>query len=741
MPDRTPKSGPGNDWSGAVRPFLNFEERDMKQVLIQGGAAKVVEVAAPLVGPSNILVEVRASCISAGTEMAGVRMSALPLYKRALKQPENVARVMGMMREQGVVRTLKRVQSKLVAGTATGYSAAGVVIAVGDQVDGFSVGDRVACAGAGIANHAEYIDVPVNLAVAIPDEVSFEQASTVTLGAIAMQGVRRANPTLGESFVVIGLGVLGQMTAQMLSANGCRVIGIDVDPNRIDIAKANGLDIGIVASEEDVVERVVRHCSGFGADGVIITAGGASNEIVRQAMQMSRKKGRVVLVGDVGLDLHRADFYAKELDFLISCSYGPGRYDPAYEEGGQDYPLAYVRWTENRNMGAYLDLIDSGRLSLDNLVAPPFPIDRATEAYAAFDGAEKPLIALLQYDAASRDPVRKIENPRYKLVEGRIRIALVGASSFAQGMHLPNIRSQEDSYALHAVMSRTGANAKAVADEFGARYSTTDLSEVLNDPEVDLLLIASRHNLHGSSTLDGLRAGKNVFVEKPLTLYPHELEEIESLYANQDGGPVLMVGYNRRFSPATVAVRELLRGRTSPMIVNYRMNAGFIPADHWVHGAEGGGRNLGEACHIYDLFNALVGRHDVVDVQARPITSTDPQWRRDDNFVATIAYGDGSVCTLTYTALGSKEYPKERMDIFCDGRVISMDDYKQVRAVGTKGKGWQSTSAQKGQFEELKALSAALKGGQAWPIALADLLSTSRTAFEVERQLKLNERG
>lgn len=709
----------------------------MKQVLIKNGAATVAEVAAPMVGERNILVRVQSSCISAGTEMAGVRMSGLPLYKRALKQPENVKRVLQLVQEQGVVRTLKRTRGKLAAGSATGYSAAGVVAAVGDRVGGFSIGDRVACAGAGIANHAEYIDVPVNLAAHVPDGVSIEDASTVTLGAIALQGVRRANPTLGESFAVIGLGVLGQLTAQMLRANGCRVIGVDLDAERIALADANGMDIGVDPRAEDAVDRVIRHCDGFGADGVIITAGSESSEIVSQAMRMSRRKGRVVLVGAVGLDLNRADFYAKELDFLISTSYGPGRYDPIYEEGGQDYPLAYVRWTENRNMEAYLELLASGRVSLANLIAPPFAVDRAGEAYAAFEGPEKPLIALLRYADPDGDDPRRIDNPRHKAVTGRIRVGLIGASSFAQGVHLPNLEQQSKDYALHAVMSRTGANAKAVADQYGAKYSTTDEARILADPDIDLALIASRHDRHGPSVLAALRSGKNVFVEKPLAIDPAELAALEAFYAEARARqPLLMVGYNRRFAPGITRLRDILGGRTTPMIVNYRMNAGFIPRDHWVHGPEGGGRNLGEACHIYDLFNALVGRHDVVSVQARPIVSADPQWGPDDNFVATIAYGDGSVCSLTYTALGARDYPKERMEIFCDGRVLSLDDYKEVSASGTRAAGWKSATAKKGQPEELKALAASLRDPSGpWPIALDDLLTTSRTAFEVQRQL------
>ncbi|OQW43930.1 MAG: oxidoreductase [Proteobacteria bacterium SG_bin6] len=711
----------------------------MKQVLITGGAAQVSEVAAPMVGARSILVQVRASCISAGTEMAGVRNSGLPLYRRALKQPENVARVMTMMREQGVLNTLNRVQAKLAAGAPTGYSASGVVVALGAEVEGFSIGDRVACAGAGIANHAEYIDVPVNLAVPIPEGLTFETASTVTLGAIAIQGVRRASPTLGETMVVIGLGVLGQMTAQMLTANGCRTIGIDVDPKRIEQALANGLDAAVLATEEDVVDRVTRLTKGFGADAVIVTAGGADSSVISQAMRMTRKKGRVVLVGDVGLDLKRSDFYVKELDFFISTSYGPGRYDPVYEEGGQDYPLAYVRWTENRNMEAYLELLASRRVRLDNLIAPPFPIDEAEAAYASLNTPDRPLIALLQYPGETTAPVRRIANPAAKAVKDRIKVALVGASSFAQGVHLPNLRALDKDFALHAVMSRTGSNAKAVADQMGAAYSTTDLDEVLGDPEVDLVLIASRHDLHGGSVIKALAAGKHVLVEKPLTIDADDLAKIEALSTAAPGSPVLMVGYNRRFSPATDAVRSALANRTTPMIVNYQMNAGFIPRDHWVHGPEGGGRNLGEACHIYDLFNALTGCHDITGIDARAIVSADPQWRANDNFVATITYRDGSICSLTYTALGNKEFPKEQMTIFCDGKIVTMDNYKSVDVTGVKRRPWRAASPQKGQLEELKALARTLRGHDAnWPIAFDDLLSTSRVAFEVERQLTLS---
>ncbi|MCG8992289.1 bi-domain-containing oxidoreductase [Laribacter hongkongensis] len=708
----------------------------MKQVLIKAGAAVVEEVPAPLVGRKNILVRVTHSCISVGTEMAGVKMSGLPLYQRALKQPENVKRVLEMMRDQGVKRTMDRVMGKLSAGSATGYSAAGVVIELGDEVEGFAVGDRVACAGAGIANHAEVIDVPVNLAVKIPEYLETSIASTVTLGAIAMQGVRRAQPTLGETFVVVGLGILGQITAQMLSANGCRVIGVDIDPKRIQLALDNGMDIGINPALENYVERVLKFTDGLGADAVIVTAATESNQVISEAMQVCRKKGRVVLVGDVGLDLNRADFYKKELDFLISTSYGPGRYDPFYEDGGQDYPIAYVRWTENRNMQAYIDLLAKGKVRLGNLYHSPYSIDKAGEAYDALKGCgDKPLLVVLEYPERDGLRITRVPLRTVKVKPGKIRVALAGASSFAQGMHLPNMVKLRDRFTLQAVMSRTGANARAVATQYEAAYCTTEYDDILKDDEIDLVMVATRHDLHGPMVLQALHAGKHVFVEKPLALHKEDIAEIERFYAEHPAGPLLMVGFNRRFSPAMQTIRDILANRTTPIIVNYRMNAGYIPLNHWVHGPEGGGRNIGEACHIYDLFNSLVGTAQIEVVNAYSIIPSSKQWMRNDNFVATLKYADGSICTLTYTALGDKSYPKERMEVFADGKVLTMDDYKSVTVHGGKHKGWSSAVMQKGQLEELEALSATLLKGSAWPISLEEQLRASYISLEVENQI------
>lgn len=706
----------------------------MKQLLVRSGKVFLKEVPAPVVGPKNILVRVECSCVSVGTEMAGIKMSGLPLYRRALKQPHHVKRVIQLMRDQGIARIYKQVKGKLDAGLPTGYSAAGTVVAVGPEVDGIAVGDRVACAGAGVANHAELIDVPVNLCVPVPDQLSFDAAATVTLGAIAMQGVRRALPTLGETIVVVGLGILGQITAQLLSANGCRVIGTDVDPSRIATALENGLDIGINPGDGDLVERVVKLTDGFGADAIVITAASASSDILAGAFQACRKKARVVIVGDVGLNMARADIYTKELDVLISCSYGPGRYDPMYEEEGADYPLAYVRWTENRNMGEYLRMLATGRVRLDNMIQEPFPIDKAEEAYGRLAGeGQKPLLVLLKYPPreGAAHPVLQLKAPAP--IDGRIKIALVGAGGFAQGMHLPNLQKLKDRFDLRTVVSRTGLSARSAAERFGGSAAATDYQTVLDDPQIDLVLIATRHDLHAEMTLAALKAGKHVFVEKPLSMTEEGLDAIEAFFAANPNGPLLMTGFNRQFAPAIVAAQAAVKDRTSPMIVNYRMNAGYIPSDHWVHGPHGGGRNIGEACHIYDLFNALTGSRPV-DVHACTIVPASDHWRRDDNFVATIRYADGSICTLTYTSMGAKNFPKERADIFVDSKVIVLDDYKQLTITGGKG-GWKGLTIEKGQFEELKALAEAFRPQGQFPISLADQLSASRVSFAVETQL------
>lgn len=711
----------------------------MKQVLIRQGNAVIEDVPAPVIEAGTVLVKVQSSCISIGTEMSGVRASGLPLWKRALNQPQNVKKVFQMVATQGLAKTKNLIEGKLSAGQPTGYSAAGTVIAVGEGVEGIEVGDRVACAGAQCAHHAEYIRVPKNLVVLVPEDVDIAQASTVTLGAIALQGVRRAAPTLGETFVVIGLGILGQLAAQILRANGCRVIGLDVDQSRIDLAKSLGMLAGIHPDQGNDIDQVARITDGYGADGVIITAASPSDEIISTAFKMCRKKGRVVLVGDVGLNLNRADFYAKEIDFFISTSYGPGRYDAGYEERGLDYPISYVRWTENRNMGEYLRLIADGQIQIQALIAATYSIDQASQAYDSLKGnASKPLMVLLSYPQTSESlATYKVLNPSFcgDLSGRKIRVSVAGAGGFAKGMHLPNLQSLGDQYQIQSIMSRTGHNAVATAKQFGAQYSTTNYDDVLADPNVDLVLIASRHNLHASMTLSALQAGKHVLVEKPLALSEDELRGIEAYYADEKPNkPVILTGFNRRFSPFATHMQAMLEDRTNPMIINYQMNAGYIPLDHWVHNNEGGGRNIGEACHIYDLFTFLTNSR-VKSIQAQAIHPKTGYYSFTDNFIVLVSFEDGSIASLTYTALGSNEYPKEKMEIFFDGKVIIMDDYKSLSIAGAKTKSIQLAAQDKGQKNELAVFAKNLSKNK-WTIPLWQQLQAMRISLEVENQLR-----
>ena len=706
----------------------------MKQVLIRSGAAVVADVPSPTAPRRGLLVRVSASTISAGTERASVQMSKLPLYRRALAQPHHAKRVLEVAKRDGFRRTYKRVKDQVEAGTPIGYSAAGIVVEAGADVVGFAPGDRVACAGAGIANHAEMIAVPVNLAARVPGGLELEDASTVTLGAIALQGVRRANPTLGETVGVLGLGILGQLTVQLLLANGCRVVASDVDPARTALAVA----AGALDASGDFVERGRAYADGFGLDAVIVTAATPSSDPMHVAAQACRRKGRIVIVGDVGLDLQRVDLYQKEIDVLMSTSYGPGRYDSVYEIEGHDYPIGYVRWTENRNMEDYLRMLGEGVLRLDALPRERYDVDEAADAYAAVsrDGA-RPLLVFLGYPAREDEGKRTTVIRRVESAPGRIGVAIVGAGAFAQGMHVPNLRKREDTFALRCVMSRTGSTARAVAERNGASYATTDFDEVLHDDEVDLVLISTRHDLHGPMTLAALHAGKHVFVEKPLAISEAELDEIGSFFreAGPDA-PLLMTGFNRRFSPAAAHARAALADRTTPLIADYRMNAGYIPLDNWVHGPEGGGRNIGEACHIYDLFNSLVGGAELESVTAHSIRPGSGRLARNDNFVATIAYTDGSVCTLTYTALGNADHPKERMDVFADGAVVVLDDYKSLTVIG-RSEGWRGITQNKGHEEELTALAAALSEGGPWPISLEEQLRAMRISFAVEEAIRV----
>jgi predicted dehydrogenase/threonine dehydrogenase-like Zn-dependent dehydrogenase len=709
----------------------------MKQVLIKKGAAVVEDVPSPNVDSGSVLVNVFSSCISVGTEMSGIKTTALPLWKRALQQPENVKKVVESVNTLGFQKTKQLVQGQLEAGNVTGYSAAGRVIAVGKDVKKFEIGDLVACAGAQSAHHAEVINVPQNLVVKIPEGVEISHASSVTLGAIALQGVRRLKPTLGETFVVVGLGILGQLAVQMLRANGCNVIGIDLDKSRTEIAGNSGMNLHITLGDINKEEQVYRLTNGFGADGVIITAATSSDEVISSAFKMCRKKGRVVIVGDIGLNLKRADIYSKELDVLISCSYGPGRYDGNYEEKGLDYPIGYVRWTENRNMQAYLGMLRSGMINLSVMSPKFYDVSNAPQAYLDLNNSvNKPLLTFLQYPVNNEVVGRVVINNKANISKhgsSIVKVALVGAGGFAKAMHLPNLQALSKQFLLTAVMSRTGHNAIATAKRYGAKKSTTSYDEILSDNDVDAIIIATRHSLHAEMALMALEAGKHVLLEKPMALTCEELNKFEQFYAKDSNcrQPLLMVGYNRRFSKYAQEIYSAIANRSNPIIINYTMNAGYIPLDHWVHGKEGGGRNIGEACHIYDLFTFLTNSK-VKSLSAHSISPNTFHYSKSDNFVATISFDDGSVANLTYTALGDKKFPKERMEIFVDGKIFYLNDYKSLDYFGYKGKTIKSTVSEKGQKEELIAWGKAIQEGLEWPIPFWQQVQATQISFDID---------
>ena len=715
----------------------------MKQVLLKKGLAFTADVPIPQPGIGEVLVQTQCSCLSIGTELTGLRSSGIPIWRRAYEQPEKIVTAINMISEAGLHQTMRMINEKRESEHVTGYSASGIVVSIGKEILDVSVGDYVACSGAKYAHHAEFVRVPRNLCVPIPKAVDFESASTVTLGAIALQGIRRAQPTLGETFVVLVLGILGQLTAQMLLANGCNVIGIDTDLKRIDIALSLGMQHGIHSINVDA-QTVAKMTHGYGADGVIITASSLSDEVVSQAFQMSRKKGRVVLVGDVGLNLKRSDFYTKEIDFLISSSYGPGRYDQRYEEQGLDYPIGYVRWTENRNMQAYLELIEKHQVNINPLIDVRFPIERSAEAYAAISSKKsKPLLALLKYPDAkeSRYSVSKQNNLKSSPHKSqKIRIALIGAGNFARSSHLPNIKFLNKYYELRAVVSRNGPTARNVAMQFGADYATSDPHDVFTDPDVDAVLITTRHDSHGYLALKALEAGKHVLLEKPTTLSRDELSKLNDFFEKikcekHKETPLLLTGYNRRFSKYIASLKKLVEQGSSPFILNYRVNAGFIPKDHWVHKTEGGGRNIGEACHIYDVFTYLANE-SVKSVSAHAIkisidNKTQDYYARNDNFVATFSFADGSVANLIYTALGNNDVPKETAELFIDGKIAILNDYKSLIVHGSSWEPISTKVQEKGLRAELEKFACGIKTGE-WPIPWWQQVQVSEMAFNVE---------
>src|SRR4030042_3989934 len=708
----------------------------MKQVFNKKGEIIVSEIPAPIAGDDEILVQVYYSCISSGTEISVLKSRGKSLIRKALEKPQNIKKVLDMIRERGLVDSVARVRNKIDAKKQTGYSASGVVLETGKNIYDFKPGDFVACAGAGMANHAEFISVPVNLTGKLPEGLSLKTASTVALGGIALQGVRRCSPEIGNYVVVIGLGILGQITSQILKVSGSRVLGIDINENRIDKAMSFGLYKGIDTKSYDIVNEIIQNTNGFGADAVIITAASESDSLINQSVKMCRRKGKVVIVGDVAINIKREEFYKRELDVLISTSYGPGRYDNNYEVKGFEYQYAYVRWTEKRNMDEYLKLASEKKLDIDALIEAPFPVESAKEAYEYIKSDKKPLIVLLEYNLESK-PENKISfEHKAERKEGKINIGIIGAGRFTQDMHLPNLEKLKDIFNIYAICSKVGGETESLARRYKAHVATTDYNQILNNVNIEMVLVSTRHNLHAKIAVDALKAGKAVFVEKPMALNENELLELKKIIEKTK--IPYMVGFNRRFSPFSAKIKEIIKNRTNPLLINYRMNAGYIPKEHWVHSEEGGGRNIGEACHVYDLFNFFTDS-EFYSISTYSITPLSKQYLANDNFSATIKYKNGSVSNLIYTSMGSRVAPKEQMDIYFDGKNLYINDFKELYLYDTRIKLLAKGIQDKGHFNELKSFGEYLKGNNnAQIIPLWQLIQATEISFEVEKQIKEN---
>lgn len=715
----------------------------MKQLLIDKGNVQLQEVPAPVLRTGQIQVQVHSSCISSGTELAGIKVSEKPLWKKAIQQPEKVVKAIQMTATDGIKQTKNTIQAQLNPILPIGYSNSGEVIDKCSSVSNFEIGDRVACAGSKYAYHAEIIVAPSNLAVKISSQIDYSAACTVTIGAIALQGLRRANPTIGETFAVIGLGALGQITSQLLKANGCKTVGIDIDKRKVEVAKKLGLDIGIVDAKE--IETVFRLTNGLGVDGVIITASSASNEIISTAFNMCRKKGRVVLVGDVGLNLNRSEIYEKELDFLISTSYGPGRYEKNYEEEGLDYPISYVRWTENRNMQEFSNMLACGRINVKPLIESIYDFMEAPQAYKDLQSSEnKPLLAVLKYpnkinSKATKHTIQHSITPT-DTDKNSINIAVIGIGNYAKTIHLPILNSLANAYSIEAVVASNGHNSNSIAKKYNARYSSTDANEIIKKSNIDAVLIATRHNLHDEYVISALKSNKHVFVEKPTATTREGLEKIASLLEGNNN-LVFLTGFNRNYSPYITKLKKLISNNREALIINYRMNAGYIPANNWVHTNEGGGRNIGEACHIYALFTYLTGS-TVNNVQAQCISPKSSYYKKNDNFIVTITFDDGSLATLTYTAIGSSLLPKEYMEVYVDGKAYILDDFRKLTAYDKKQQRIMHTKTpNKGQTEILQYFADTVLGRSESSIPIWHQFQAMNIAFDVEEAILSNTDG
>jgi predicted dehydrogenase len=698
----------------------------MKQVLQQPGTGeiRVAEVPAPQVQPGCVLVRVAASVLSAGTERASAEFAGKNLMAKAKARPDLVREVLNKARRDGLAATVTTVRNRLEQPGTPGYSSAGRVIEVGEGVVDINVNDRVSCAGAGYAVHAEAVCVPRLLVAKFPEEgtISFEEGAFATLGAVTLHGIRLSEAKLGDVVAVIGLGLLGQIAVQMLKSAGCRVVGMDINPDRARLAARLGADAVSNAGPE-FHETCRLHSRGRGADAVLITAETASSEPVNLAAEVSRDRAIVTAVGTVGMAIERKLYYEKELDFRVSRSYGPGRYDTAYEQKGRDYPVGYVRWTETRNMDAFLRLVGERKLDLGALITHRFPIQTAASAYELIMGRRnEPFLGVLitySQDGPLDSTVRLVPRAAQPAA-GKARIGMLGAGNFAVGTLMPAMRAA--GCELVSVCSATGAKSRAAAEKHGFRSCTSVEHALLHDPEINTIVIATRHHLHARQTVEALRAGRHVFCEKPLCLCEEELAEI--VRAAGDGRHQLMVGFNRRFAPLAARMKQFLQ-TGEPLIMQYRVNAGLLPADHWSQDPEqGGGRIKGEVCHFLDFLTHLCGSLPV-EVQTRAMAN--PGKYSDDNVVIAVQFANGSQGTITYVANGDKSYSKERIEAFGGGRVAVLEDFRELELVrdGRRQRVRSRMGQDKGHQNECKLFAKAVEEGGGAPIPLEEMVGVA----------------
>lgn len=711
----------------------------MKQIVqdLSKKETRIVEVPVPKPGKGEALVRTEASLVSAGTERMLVEFSEKSLLGKARSRPDLVKQTLDKVRREGLISTVEAVRNRLDEFLPLGYSSAGRIVEVGDELQGFRVGDRVACAGGGFAVHAEYATVPRNLMVPLPDEVDFEHGAFTTLGAIALHGYRLTDLQIGERVAVIGLGLLGLMAVQIAMSGGCRVLGIDIKDDRVELAKTLGLQaVGI----EGAVERSRSETGGKGFDAVIICADTSSSDPVQLAGEIARDRAKVVSIGTVGMKIPRNLYYEKELTFLVSRSYGPGRYDPSYEEEGQDYPIGYVRWTEGRNLSAFVNLVADSRVDVTPLITHRFPIDQGIDAYDIITGnVEEAFIGvLLTYPKTETVQVDR----HIQIGEGvvspseNVTLGVFGAGNFASAVMLPTLKRVDD-LELIAISSGRGLKASHAADRFGFRYTASDTEQILEDESINSIAILTRHNLHADLVVAGLGAGKHVFCEKPLAINLGELDGI--IQALDDSDKLLMVGFNRRFAPFSKALKEFMSSVPGPKVMTYRINAGPLPSTHWLYDpVEGGGRIIGEACHFIDYLTFITNS---APVSVRAIGAGSNSDALSENVIITIDYADGSIGSISYLAAGDRSFPKERVEVFGGGRVAVLDDFRLLELVaeGRKEKKRSRLRQDKGHKAEWEAFVHAIRAGEPPPIPYDDLISTAKVSIAAVKSLHMQE--